>query len=167
MHLSPAAKASAIRLLERDGDDLPGCNDPVFRHQLERWLLPEESVRVVPGKLLQVQVERELRSAVLHLREDLHQRDGVIVTLDVPPDAYRGAGDVAACNEVTEVAAVVGANPLLVRTHDVAEPVEHRPVAGPRRGEAERDDDGHGQFPEPGDAELRQPQSEEEPPGCG
>jgi len=88
----------------------------------------QKTVRVVPGKLLQVEVERELRSAVLHLREDLHQRDGVIVTLDVPPDAYRGAGDVAACNEVTEVAAVVGANPLLVRTHDVAEPVEHRPV---------------------------------------
>src|SRR6266850_6446902 len=24
--------------------------DPVFRHQLERWLLPEETVRVVPGE---------------------------------------------------------------------------------------------------------------------
>jgi len=51
MHLSPAAKENAIRLLELD-----------------------------------------LRSAVLHLREDLHQRDGVIVTLDVPPDALSRSG---------------------------------------------------------------------------
>src|SRR5258708_5493378 len=44
----------------------------------------------------------------------------------------------------------------------------HAPRAsGPRPREAERDDHGHGQLPDPGRAELRHPQAEEERSGGG
>src|SRR5439155_17657774 len=99
----------------------------IVTHGLEQGP-PRAAERIAVSHRRPDGVENPRLALSRHLREDLHQRDGVIVTLDVPPDAYRGAGDVPACNEVTEVAAVVGANPLLVRTHDVAEPVEHRPV---------------------------------------
>src|SRR5438132_518568 len=65
----------------------------IVTHGLEQGP-PRAAERIAVSHRRPDGVENPRLALSRHLREDLHQRDGVIVTLDVPPDAYRGAGDV-------------------------------------------------------------------------